>query len=220
MHVVVMGCGRVGSQLARTLDDQGHSVAVLDQDRRALDRLGATFGGQRLVGIGFDRDCLVAAGIERAHAFAAVSSGDNSNILAARVARETFGLDTVVARIYDQRRAEVYERLGIPTVASVSWQTDRILRHILPAQPLEHWRSPQGFVALHEVPLPDSWVGERVTRLERTSRARVAFLVRFGAAVLPDPDTVLQAGDGLYVLLPTDRHDQVVAGIAAGPVAG
>jgi trk system potassium uptake protein TrkA len=213
-----MGCGRVGSRLARALDEMGHSVAVVDQDPRAFDRLGATFGGQQVVGIGFERNALVAAGVERAHAFAAVSSGDNSNIIAARVARETFGIDNVVARIYDQRRAEVYERLGIPTVASVAWQTDRILRRILPAEPLEHWRSPQGAVALYEVPLTESWVGRRVTTLERVTRSRVAFLLRLSNALLPDADTVLQDGDSVFVLVPADRATHVLAAVAAGPV--
>ena len=121
MHIVILGCGRVGSLLAHELDDLGHSVAVVDQDATAFRKLGTHFNGQTVTGVGFDRQTLEDAGIARAHAFAAVSSGDNSNILAARVARETYGVEQVVARIYDPRRAEVYQRLGIPTVATVSW---------------------------------------------------------------------------------------------------
>lgn len=217
MHVVVMGCGRVGSQLARTLDKQGHSVSVIDQEPAAFTKLGPGYSGGKVVGIGFDRDRMSEAGIEQAHAFAAVSSGDNSNIIAARVARETFGVGNVVARIYDPRRAEVYERLGIPTVASVLWQTERILRHILPPDPLEEWRGPIGAVSLYEVPLPVSWVGERVTRLDRETSARTAFLVRYGAPVLPNEETVLQADDALHVLVAAEHHDAVLAAIAAGP---
>ncbi|WP_235502862.1 TrkA family potassium uptake protein, partial [Kitasatospora sp. Root187] len=119
MHIVIMGCGRVGSALARALEKQGHSVAVVDQDPTAFRRLGSHFNGRRVTGIGFDQDTLREAGIEEAGAFAAVSSGDNSNIIAARVARENFGVENVAARIYDPRRAEVYQRLGIPTVATV-----------------------------------------------------------------------------------------------------
>src|SRR5260221_3156953 len=116
-----MGCGRVGSALAKSLESKGHSVAIIDQDVGAFRRLSADCDGQRVTGVGFDRDTLVEAGIERAEAFAAISSGDNSNIIAARVARETFGIENVVARIYDYGRAEVYQKLGIPTVATVRW---------------------------------------------------------------------------------------------------
>ncbi len=127
-----MGCGRVGSSLAISLEAKGHEVAVIDQDGSAFRRLGTTFEGRRVQGVGFDRDTLREAGIERAYAFAAVSSGDNSNILAARVARETFGVENVVARIYDPGRAEVYQRLGIPTVATVRWTSDQMIRRLLP----------------------------------------------------------------------------------------
>jgi trk system potassium uptake protein TrkA len=216
VHVVVMGCGRVGAQLARTIDDLGHSVAVVDQDKNAFVRLGHNFGGRTVVGIGFDRDRLLEAGIDQAHAFAAVSSGDNSNILAARVARETFGVELVVARIYDPRRAEVYERLGIPTVASVSWQADRMLRRILPEDSTEEWRSSEGGLTMLEVAMPDSWVGERVTRLERETGARVAYLMRFGTSLLVNEHTVFQADDGLHVLVTDRGREASVAAIAAG----
>ena len=132
MHIVIMGCGRVGSTLAHILEDRGYTVAVIDQDPEAFRRLRPSFKGDRVTGVGFDRDVLARAGIERADGFAAVSSGDNSNIIAARVARETFAVRQVAARIYDPRRAEVYERLGIPTVATVRWTADQMLRKLLP----------------------------------------------------------------------------------------
>lgn len=220
MHVVVLGCGRVGAQLARTLDSEGHSVAVIDQSKPAFARLGKHFGGRTVLGIGFDRDRLVEADIEHAHAFAAVSSGDNSNILAARVARETFGVETVVARIYDPRRAEVYERLGIPTVASVSWQTERILRKILPAPEREEWRSPEGGLAMLEVAVPESWIGERVTRLEHESGTRVAYLRRFGRSLVPTDSTVIQAEDAVHVLVLDEGREVALAAVAAGPGGG
>ena len=123
-----MGCGRVGTLIAQRLEEAGHTVAIIDQNREAFRRLGPNFQGITLAGVGFDRDILIQAGIERADAFAAVSNGDNSNILAARVARENFGVANVVARIYDPGRAEIYQRLGIPTVATVIWTADQILR--------------------------------------------------------------------------------------------
>src|SRR3712207_1832658 len=137
-----MGCGRVGSALARGLEKLGHDVAIIDRDPGAFRRLAPEFRGAKVTGIGFDRDTLVEAGIERADAFAAVSSGDNSNIIAARVARETFGVDNVVARIYDPGRAEVYQRLGIPTVATVRWTADQIIRRLLPHGAEPEWRDP------------------------------------------------------------------------------
>jgi len=133
-----MGCGRVGASLALALERGGHSVAVIDASQDSFRRLGSAFHGQTVKGMGFDREVLRQAGIEHAGAFAAVSSGDNSNILAARVVRETFGVTNVVARIYDQRRAAVYERLGIPTVAPVAWMADQMLSRLLPGDHPKH----------------------------------------------------------------------------------
>lgn len=199
MHVVIMGCGRVGASLAAALQRLDHTVAVVDQDRDAFHRLDQDLPNRRVTGNGFDRDVLVEAGIERAGAFAAVSNGDNSNIVAARVARETFGVDQVVARIYDPKRAEVYERLGIPTVATVPWTTDRFLRMILPEGAATAWRDPSGSVAVLQLPLHEGWVGRRLTELESATGARVAFVMRFGNGVLPEPKTVVQADDTVYV---------------------
>jgi trk system potassium uptake protein TrkA len=212
VHFVIMGCGRVGSTLAHSLEAQGHDVAVVDQDETAFRRLGTSFEGRRVTGVGFDRDTLREAGIEQAYAFAAVSSGDNSNILAARVARETFGVDNVVARIYDPGRAEVYQRLGIPTVATVRWTADQMIRRLLPHGSEPEWRDPTGTVRLSEVAVDTSWIGERVSRLESESGGRVAFVTRLGEGLLPGPDTVLQDGDLVHVVMldvDSDRVDQV-----------
>src|SRR5436305_8592819 len=173
-----MGCGRVGSAIAHSLEVAGHSVAVVDQDAGAFRRLGPDFRGRQVTGVGFDRDTLVEAGIEQAAAFAAVSSGDNSNIISARVARETFGIDNVVARIYDPRRAEVYTRLGIPTVATVRWTADEMLRRLLPAGAHALWADPSGHVVLSEVPYDVRWVGRRVSRIEEMTGVRGAFVTR------------------------------------------
>lgn len=199
MHVVVMGCGRVGSSLAAGLERLGHEVAVIDRDPTAFRRLSADFAGQQIAGMGFDREVLLAAGIERAGGFAAVSSGDNSNIISARVARENYGVQHVVARIYDPGRAKVYERLGIPTVATVPWTTDRFLRTLLGDSSALAWRDPSGTVAVVGLDLHEDWAGHRVTELEQTIGARVAFIVRFGNGVLPVKDTAVQADDQVFV---------------------
>ncbi|WP_165989088.1 TrkA family potassium uptake protein [Streptomyces sp. YIM 98790] len=217
MHIVIMGCGRVGAALARTLEQRGHSVAVIDQETTAFRRLGSRFGGRRVTGIGFDRDTLEEAGIAEAGAFAAVSSGDNSNIIAARVAREVYGVRNVAARIYDPRRAEVYERLGIPTVATVRWTADQMLRRLLPsgAEPL--WRDPTGAVQLSEVHIAPAWTGHLVGRFQEHTGVRVAFLTRMGEPLLPAPSTVLQEGDLVHVIMRSDRVGEVEAACMLGP---
>ncbi len=217
MHIVILGCGRVGSLLAHRLDEIGHSVAVVDQDPRSFRKLGPDFGGQTVTGVGFDRETLEDAGIERAHAFAAVSSGDNSNILAARVARETYGVEQVVARIYDPRRAEVYQRLGIPTVATVSWTTGQIMRGLLPLGAQDEYRDPGGTIALAEVHTGQHWIGRRSTDLEQATGARIAFLTRYGQAFLPDADTVVQDGDLVHALFSTDAREHVERVFEHGP---
>lgn len=220
MHIVILGCGRVGSLLADRLDAEGHSVAVVDQDSRAFRRLGGDFSGVTVKGIGFDRETLERAGIERAHAFAAVSSGDNTNILAARVARETYGVEHVVARIYDPLRAEVYQRLGIPTVATVSWTAGRIMREIIPLGAEEEFRDASGTMTVAEVPLGARWLGERAIDLEVVGRIRIAFLSRLGSPVLPTADTVLQEGDNAHLVFAVADREFVVAHAAGGPVRG
>jgi trk system potassium uptake protein TrkA len=213
VHVVVMGCGRVGSGLAHRLEQAGHSVAIIDQDPEAFRRLGPEFAGRQVTGLGFDRQTLLDAGIDSAGAFAAVSSGDNSNIISARVARETFGVQHVVARIYDSRRAEVYERMGIPSVATVPWTVNRLLRELLSVKVFEMWREPTGQVLLMRVTVTEGWVGRKLTELEASSGGRAAWLERFGEAQLPLATTVLQDGDQIVVAV-TDaiapRLDEVV----------
>jgi len=161
-----MGCGRVGSTLARSLEDRNHTVSVIDSEPDAFRRLGPGFNGDKVTGYGFDQAVLEKAGIRRADAFAAVSSGDNSNIIAARVARETFGIQQVVARIYDPGRAEVYQRLGITTVATVKWTADQVLRRLLPAGAEADFRDPSGTIRVDQVPIPEQWVGQRTIHFQ------------------------------------------------------
>src|SRR5579875_3119813 len=185
VHIVIMGCGRVGSTLAHILEDQGHSVSVIDQDPEAFRKLRPGFRGGKITGIGFDRDVLIEAGIEKADAFAAVSSGDPSNVIAARVARASFGVSRVAARIYDPCRAEAYQRLGIPTVATVRWTADQMLRRLMPEGPATLWRDPTGKVVLAEVAYSDRWLGEKIKLIEQAAQARVAFISRLGEAMVP-----------------------------------
>lgn len=204
-----MGCGRVGASLAHSLERLGHDVAVVDQDPEAFLRLGSEFTGRRVAGVGFDRDVLVRAGIKEAHALAAVSSGDNSNILAARVARETFGVEHVVARIYDPGRAQVYQRLGIPTVATVRWTADQVLRRLLPQGLASEMTDASGRLLVAEVAVADTWIGRPLTLVEELTGARVAYVTRLGEGILPGPQTVHQEGDLLHLVIERTRIDDV-----------
>jgi trk system potassium uptake protein len=214
VHIVIMGCGRVGSTLAHILEDRGYTVAVIDQDPEAFRRLRPSFKGDRVTGVGFDRDVLARAGIERADGFAAVSSGDNSNIIAARVARETFAVRQVAARIYDPRRAEVYERLGIPTVATVRWTADQMLRKLLPGSAEPLWRDATGKLVLTQVTMSPKWIGEPIKLVEASAGARVAYIDRLGEAVVPQTGTVLQEGDVVHVVAKESDLERVMAAFA------
>ncbi|WP_425299395.1 potassium channel family protein [Nocardioides panacisoli] len=212
-----MGCGRVGSTLARSLEERNHTVSVIDSDPDAFRRLGPAFNGDKIAGMGFDQGVLEKAGIRRADAFAAVSSGDNSNIIAARVARETFDIDQVVARIYDPGRAEVYQRLGITTVATVKWTSDQVLRRILPAGAEPDFRDPSGKIRVEHVMVPERWVGSGIIDFQKQSKARIAWIDRLGEGMLPTGQTVLQEGDMLHVVIREELATRAYQSLADGP---
>lgn len=199
VHVIVVGCGRVGAGLALELIEDGHSVVVIDKREEAFKRMPPGWGGQSIVGAGFDRDVLELAGAKGAHALAAVTSGDNSNILCARIARETYGVRNVVARIYDPRRAAIYQRLGLPTVATVTWTTDQVLRKLFPDHSVPEWSDPTGRIRLVERILPVHWCGRRLSALETETGARIVAVTRAGVPSLGPGDLVGQEGDVLHL---------------------
>lgn len=212
-----MGCGRVGSTLARDLEDRGHTVAVIDSNPDAFRRLGPTFAGRKVMGLGFSREVLEEARIREADAFAAVSSGDNSNIIAARVARETFGINSVVARIYDPGRAEVYQRLGITTVATVKWTADQILRRLLPVGAEPDFRDPSGTIRVDAMPVGTQWIGQRTVVFQEQSRSRIAWIDRLGEGMLPSRESVLQEGDMIHLVMREENAEHVYTVFERGP---
>jgi trk system potassium uptake protein TrkA len=218
MHVVVVGCGRVGSGLAMALTEEGHTVSIVDRSARAFRRLHTEWPGARIVGSGFDRDDLEQAGAEGAGALAAVTSGDNTNILTVRIARETYRIPRVVARIYDPRRAEIYQRLGIPTVATVTWTIDQVRRR-LTGTAEEDWSDPTGRLVLVERALPDRWAGRPLTDLQLDGTARVISLNRAGVARLDVDELVGQEGDILHLAVTKESlaATDAILGLPAQP---
>ncbi|HEY3845317.1 MAG TPA: TrkA family potassium uptake protein [Acidimicrobiales bacterium] len=219
MHVIVVGCGRVGSGLAVSLTAEGHTVAVMDRNARAFRRL-EDWEGQRIVGSGFDRDDLEKAGAVGADALAAVTSGDNTNIMTVRIARETYLIPNVVARIYDPRRAEIYQRLGIPTVATVTWTIDQVRRRLLPEVDADDWSDPSGRLTLMDRSLPDSWAGRRLQELEEPGRLSLVAVTRAGVPRLDGRDLVGQEGDVLHVAVMRDARRDLEARLEDVPREG
>jgi trk system potassium uptake protein TrkA len=199
VHVIIAGCGRVGSELATNLERLDHSISVVDKDPTAFERLRSDFGGKRIVGFVFDREVLEQAGIADASAFASVTSGDNSNIVSARIAREHYRVPHVIARIYDPRRAQIYQRLGIQTVATVRWTTDQILRHLLPDDISVEHTLDNGEVVVIALQAPPESVGKRALAIDADGQRRVVAVSRFGAPRIPDKDLTIQDGDILHI---------------------
>jgi trk system potassium uptake protein TrkA len=199
VHVVIVGCGRVGSGLAVSLTQEGHTVAIVDRNDRAFRRLPPDFSGERVVGSGFDRDHLDQAGAGRAGALAAVTNGDNTNILTVRIARETYRIANVVARIYDPRRAEIYQRLGIPTVATVTWTIDQVHRRLLPETQTAEWTDSTGRLALVDRALPEEFAGRRLSELEVPGTVSLVAVTRAGTPRLDAHTLIGQEGDIVHL---------------------
>jgi trk system potassium uptake protein TrkA len=208
VHIVIVGCGRVGSGLGADLVAQGHSVAIIDRNPKAFRRLPADWSGTTVIGSGFDRDDLDEAKAPEASALAAVTSGDNSNILTARIARETYGIPNVVARIYDPRRAQIYLRLGIATVATVSWTIDQVRHQLLPSALETEWSDPTGSVSLIERRLPERWAGKRLGDLTVPGEVTLVSVTRAGVVRLDFADLVGQDGDILHVVATAEALDR------------
>lgn len=194
-----MGCGRVGSQIAKELDQAGHSVAVIDSHSEAFDKLDDSFSGQLVTGNGIHRSTLERAGIDEAYAFAAVSRGDNSNMVAVRTVDATYDVTRVVARIADPERAQLCERLGIPTVASAMRTSAALMKRMLPPSTTILWEDATGSVSLCLVRPSADWIGKSIQFVERATRCRVTFISRLAEVIVAHSNLVVQDQDELYV---------------------
>jgi trk system potassium uptake protein len=204
MKVVIMGCGRVGILLTQELAKAGHDVSVIDKNASAFDRLPPGFEAKTFVGLGFDRNVLEDAGIEDADAFLAVSSGDNSNIVSARVAREHYRVPMVIARIYDPYRADIYERLNIPTVSTTRWGVKQMI--LMLTHPREEIRESLagGDLIRMRLAVPEHLVGKPVSELESVGKVRVAGVDRGGSGFIPMPSSTFKEGDTVHMIVHKD----------------
>lgn len=216
MKVIIMGCGRVGEQVSRLMAEEGHQVAVIDNDPAALARLGPNFKGKVVLGIGFDRNVLLEAGIETADAFAATSSSDNANIVAARIARQIFHVPRVVARLYDPRRAEIYRRLGLMTISSTTWGAERIRELILHSELDPRFAFGHGEVCVVSIEAPPQLVGRLVKVITVPGEVSVGAITRRGQAFIPLSGTEIQQGDVVHLLILASAMDRFKALLGEG----
>jgi trk system potassium uptake protein TrkA len=216
MKIIIMGCGRVGEQAARLMVGEGHQVTVIDQDANALDRLGPDFKGNKVQGVGFDRLVLESAGIERADAFAATSSSDNANIIAARIARNVFHVPHVIARLYDPRRAEIYRRLGLVTISSTTWGAERICELIMHAELDPVFTFGSGEVSLVAVEVPPQLVGRLVRDLAVPGEVMVVNITRQGKALIPLTGTDFREDDLLHLAVTAEAMKRVKSLLGMG----
>jgi trk system potassium uptake protein TrkA len=216
MNLIVVGCGRLGAELADRMARDGEDVVVIDKNPQAFYRLGTGFRGKTLQGVGFDRDVLVQAGIERSDALAAVTSGDNSNIITARIARMVFHVPKVVARIYDPRRAEIYQRLGLSTISSTIWGVNRVVQ-LLSHRDLNVIASlGNGEVDLVEVDVPHHWVSRTVNQVTVPGEVTISAINRSGRTFLPTLGTAFEEGDVLVIGVLASSRNQLQRLLAVG----
>lgn len=199
MYIVIMGCGRVGSRLAKVLTLEGHEVAVIDKDPTAFKRLGEAFKGKAIEGVGFDRDVLKKAGIEQADAFIAVTNGDNHNIVGALVAKNKFRVPKVVARIYDPAREKLYQHLGIQTISSTAWAANKIKNLICHVELIRHFSFGNGEVEVVEGEISPQLAGRSINDLNIPGEIAVIAIVRFGRAFIPTSGVTFKEKDGIQV---------------------
>ena len=198
MKVIIIGCGRMGSGLAQALTLRGHAVTVVDKDPTAFERLGPSFKGRTVAGVGFDRDVLVQAGIERADGLAAVTASDEANVVAARMASQVFRVPRVVARLYDPRKAEIYDRLGLQTINTTTWGINSIADLLCYSQ-FEPVLSLGGQVDIVEVQIPPLLAGRTVNELTAPGEVMVMAISRGGKTFLSTLGTVFQEGDVVHL---------------------
>lgn len=217
MHVVIGGCGRLGSKLTVSLNKLGHTVSIIDKRKEAFEKLPPGFEGQTLVGMVFDQESLESAGIEHADAYLAATSGDNSNIVSARIAKEHYSVKDVIARIYDPRRAEIYQRLGIRTFSTVSWAEGRIFDVLFGDDEHTELSFTDGSLVLLRAPVGPALAGTQASAFHEDDRASVVVIDRRGTSILPTSKTAFQDGDIVHIAVKRDALGDVRARLGGKP---
>ncbi|MCL4560550.1 MAG: TrkA family potassium uptake protein [Chloroflexi bacterium] len=209
MKVIVMGCGLVGEQVSRLLTSAGHEVTVIDADPSALARLGSDFPGQKILGVGFDRDILNRAGIRQADAFVATSPSDNANIVAARIARNIYHVPKVITRLYDPHRAEIYRRLGLVTISTTNWGAERINELLTHANLDPVISFGRGDVALVAVEISSNLEGRQVKQLNIPGELIVVSITRDGEAFIPTLGAEFHLSDVVHLCVQATAMDRL-----------
>jgi trk system potassium uptake protein TrkA len=209
MKIIIVGCGRIGAGLAQTLSLRGHDVTVIDNDSTSFERLERSFKGKRVVGVGFDKDVLLKAGIERCDGLATVTTSDDTNVLVARIASQIFHVPRVITRLYDPHKAEVYARLGLQMIAPITWGINRIAEMICYSQLDVVFSLGGGEVGLVVFEIPHPLDGRMVREITVSGEAHVAAINRNGKTFLPTLGTVLKQGDIIYEVLVASSSDHL-----------
>lgn len=209
MHFIIVGSGRVGRLLAGHLAGKDHTVSVISTNQPLLDLLPQHPNITPIDGVSYDLDVLKRAGIDNCFGFASVTDDDNINILASRIAKSMFNVEKVAVRVYDQSKASIFERFGIPTVSTIHWTVDNILREMIPIGADSQFVDSTGKVVLSQVDYDPSWVGHKVSSIEKLANIRVAYIRRFGESFVPNNDDILQDSDRLHLMLPVAEKDRI-----------
>lgn len=209
MQIVILGCGRVGSQLANLLSLEGHKVTIIDNNPKAFSKLGKSFKGSTVTGFGFDKEILEKAGIEHADAFASVTEGDNRNIVSALIAKREYRVPIVVARIYDPLRALVYKKLGITTISPTTWGANKIREIICHSDILSQMSLGNGEVEIVEVEINTNLAGFTSDKINVPGEIMVLSITKLGRAFIPVVGTVMDKGDLLHIAVASTSISQL-----------
>jgi trk system potassium uptake protein TrkA len=209
MKVIVVGCGRMGTGLSLNLVKKGHEVTVIDSDPEAFDNLGKNFAGTKVIGIGFDRDILAKARIEKVDAVVACTSSDEANAVIARIAKNVYHVPRVVARLYDPRKADIYHRLGIQTISTTTWGIERASEILTYNHFDSVYEMGNGSVNLVCIQVPSLLVGRNVNDLTVLGEIHVVSITRNNKTFIPTLGTIFEARDILYISVIVSATDKL-----------
>lgn len=208
MDVIIVGCGRVGAELAALLSEEGNNVTIIDKNPDSFQRLGKTFNGIRLIGNGIDTDTLLKAGISKADAFVVVTNGDNTNIMASEIAKKIFKVPKVIARLYDSKRAQIYQRLGLSLVSGTTLVASQIRDKLIESHFSSYFTETKGMGTI-EINITEKFAGKKVRTYNRKDEFLIATIIKKGGPILPTPNTILEKGDVIIGIVRTEALKKI-----------